>query len=187
VSRYRTYARNALIALGTAALFALFIVFRSDATLIAALSAAGTVAAAGFAAVAAVGAMRAAAESGEAARRAREAVARTAQPRVHPSIERVDGKVLGKVQSGAGRDAIDVTVVWMQGGENISKQTARLSDVPFAVDLALPETADPWEAISMLWVEYWDDSRVGHWQDTWQVDATPGQARFVLTDSRLVG
>jgi hypothetical protein len=175
------------MALGLVGLCAVFIAFRSDTALIGALSAAGTVAAAAFAAVAAAGSMRAAAESSETARRAREVAARTAQPRVHPSVAREAGKALGKVQSGAGRDAIDVTAVWVMNGDNHSDQTARLTEVPFAVDLQLPETADPLEEISMVWIEYWDENRVGHWRDTWQVDtANAGQARLVLSHSELV-
>lgn len=58
-------------------------------------------AAAVFAAVAAFGSVRAADESSAAARRAHEAVARSAQPRLLPSIS-VDGdRLLGTVSCGS--------------------------------------------------------------------------------------
>jgi hypothetical protein len=62
VSRLRTLSTAAATTLGLVVLFVVFIGFKDDTALVAALSAAGTVAAGAFAAVAAVGSMRAAAE-----------------------------------------------------------------------------------------------------------------------------
>jgi hypothetical protein len=173
----------ALMALGLVALFVVFIVFRRNAALIAALEAAGAVAAAGFAAVAATASMRAAAESSASARRSREAVARTMQPRLRPSVSHENGTVLGKLDQGAGRAAVDVTVVWIFSERGpVTHQTARL-ETGHGVDLEVPEGANVWDELSTVWFEYWDDSHAGHWRDTWRVD---GPERFVLTHSELV-
>jgi hypothetical protein len=199
VSRPRTLIAYALVTLAVAALFAVFIGFKGDAALVGALSAAGAVAAAGFAALAALGSMRAAAESSATAKRSREALARTMRPRVHPSASRENGKTLGKVQCGEGHGAVDVTVAWLlTSGDTVTGRAARLqpwrpdlppgSDIALAVDLKLPETANVWKEVSMVWIEYWDDSHVGHWQDTWRVGTEPdSQGMFLQTDSQLVG
>jgi hypothetical protein len=198
VSRPRTLIGYALVTLVVAALFAVFIGFKGDAALVGALSAAGTVAAAGFAALAAMGSMRAAADSSATAKRSREALARTMRPRIHPSVSRENGRMLGKVQCGEGRGAVDVTVAWrLTNSDTVTDRIARLeprrpdlppgSDVAFAVDLKIPETANVWKEISMVWIEYWDDSHVGHWQDTWRVDTEAhGQGMFLQLDSQLV-
>lgn len=185
------------MAIATVALFALFIGFRGDTALVGAMSAAGTVAAAGFAALAAMGSMRAAAESSATAQQSRETLARSMRPRVQPSVSRADGRVFGEVRCGEGRGAVDVTVAWLlTNGETVTDQTARLeprrpdrpteSDSVLAVDLTLPETANVWEEITMVWIEYWDDSHIGRWQDTWQVGTEPhSREMFVPTDSQL--
>ena len=142
--------------------------------------------------------MRAAAESSATAKRAREAVARSVRPQLQPSVVREDGKLLGKVQCGEGRSAIDVTVAWMLANdETITDQVARLepsrADRPadtansLVVDLNLPDATNEWEGIKMVWIEYWDASRVGHWQDTWLLGTEPhDQGRLQQTESRLV-
>lgn len=186
VSR-RTLIAYALVTLAVVVLFALFIGFKRDAALIGALSAAGAVAAAGFAALAAMGSMRAANESSATARRSQEALARTMRPRIHPSASLENRAVLGKVHRGEGRAAVDVTVVWvLTNHDTVTDRTVRL-DTAFAVDLGLPETANVWEEISMVWIEYWDDNHVGHWRDTWQVGTEPeSRGTFVQTHSQLV-
>ena len=195
--RAKTLMAVVLICLALVALFGLFVWFRRDSELIAALSSAGTVAAGVFAAVAAAGSMRAAAESSATARRSREAAARTAQPRIRPSVRREEGTTLGTVQCDEGPGATSLTVAWMlHNGNTIADQVARLEprrpdDPPDAasaltVDLELPETADLTDEIRMVWIEYWDDNRVGHWRDTWQPAEPPGQGRFVRTESTLV-
>jgi hypothetical protein len=183
VSRSKALIVYALTALGLVALFVVFIAFRRDAALIAALESAGAVTAAGFAAVAAMGSMRAAAESSASARRSREAVARTMQPRLQPSVSHENGTVLGKLDRGAGRAAVDVVVVWIFSGRgSITGQTALL-ETSHAVDLEVPEGENVWDELNTVWFEYWDDSHAGHWRDTWRVD---GPERFVLTHSELV-
>jgi len=183
VSRPKVRLIYLLVTLGLVVLFAVFIAFRNNAALIAALEAAGAVAAAAFAAIAAMGAMRAAAESSAAARRSREAVARTMRPRVQPSIRQENGLVLGTVESGEGRPAIDVTVVWVMADRGaITEQTARLED-GLSVDLEVPEGANVWDQLSTVWIEYEDDGRTGQWRDTWQAEAN---GRFSLTHSELV-
>jgi type IV secretory pathway TrbL component len=169
----------ALLMLALVALFVVFITFRGNAALIAALEAAGTVAAAGFAAIAAMGAMRAAAESSAAAKRSREAMAWTVRPRVQPSLSQDNGAVLGTVASGDGRSAVDVTVVWIASdGDPVTQRIARL-DAGSTVDVMVPEAA----TLNTVWIEYWDDGRAGHWRDTWE--AKP-EAGLVLTHSELV-
>jgi hypothetical protein len=179
VSRTRILIVSAVIALATAGVFALFIGFRSNAPLVAALEAAGTVAAAGFAALAALGSMRAAAESSATARRSREALARTVRPRVYPSFSQEYGTVRCEE-----RVAVDVSVAWLlTGGETVTEQVARLEPSnDLTLDLKLPGTANVWDTTSMVWIEYWDESRVGRWQDTWRVN----QEKFLQADSRLV-
>src|SRR5689334_8602822 len=113
VSRSRTLVVSGLMVLGVVALFVVFIGFKDDAALVAALSAAGTVLAAGFAAIAAMGSMRAAAESSATARRAREAFARSVRPRLQPGLVRADGVLRGDLRCGPERAALDLTVVWM--------------------------------------------------------------------------
>jgi hypothetical protein len=55
------------------------------------------------------------------------------------------------------------------------------------VDLGLPASAKPEEAISMVWVEYWDERRIGHWRDTWRVGtAFHSSGRLLQADSELV-
>lgn len=196
--RPRTLVAYALVTIAVVVLFAFFIGFRRDVALVGALSAAGTVLAAGFAAMAALGSMRAAAESSVTANRSREALARTMRPTVRPDIGRQDGEVLGTVRCGEGRGALDVTVAWLKAdGETVTGRTARLepsrpdlpsgSDTALAVDLELPESATGWDETTMVWIEYWDDSHVGHWQDTWQVGTEPGSKEtYVQTDSQLV-
>jgi hypothetical protein len=197
VSRPRRLIPYALVTLALVAIFAVLIGFKRDTALVGALEAAGTVAAAGFAAVAAMGSMRAAAESSATARRSREALARTMRPQIRPSLQVGNGTVHGSVQCGADRGAVDVTVVWMLSNRDpITERAARLepsrpdlppgSDITLAVDLQLPETANVWNEIDMVWIEFWDDNRVGHWQDTWRVGAEPHTGgMFLLTDSRL--
>jgi hypothetical protein len=186
-----------LLAAGLVALFIVFIGVRRDTALVGALEAAGTVAAAGFAALAAVGSMRAAAESSATAKRSREALARTMRPRVHPTVSRENGTVLGKVQCGAGRGAVDVTVAWLlTDRDTVTGQAARLEpwhqDLPpgpdsaIAVDLQLPQTAVVSDEIRLVWIDYWDDDRVGHWRDTWELGTEPhNRETFRLIDSSL--
>src|SRR5262245_24504748 len=143
VSRTRTLLIYGLWSLALVTLFAVFIGVKRDAALVAALSAAGTVAAAGFAAFAAMGSMRAAAESAAAARRSREAVARTARPRVFPGLMVVDGVPVGKVHCD-GRAAVDVTAAWhLKEGGTIVERSARL-EPGSALDLDLPTGTDAW-------------------------------------------
>ncbi len=169
----------ALLVLAVVALFVLFIAFKRDAALIAALEAAGAVAAAGFAAFAAMGSMRAAAESSAAAKRSREAMAWTTRPRVQPSLSKENGTVVGKVATGDGRAAIDVTVVWiLSDAAPVTERIHRL-DPGTAVDIKVPEGVE----LSTVWIEYWDDGRAGQWRDTWQVEPEGGLA---LTHSELV-
>jgi hypothetical protein len=198
VSRARTSILYLGVAVATAALFAVLIVFRADAALVAALSAAGTVAAAGFAAVASLGSMRAAAESSATARRARQSLAQSMRPRVRPSVERVGGTVRGTVRCAGARIAVDVTVTWiLADGDTVVERIARLvpdqaeglsdSGEALTADLALPDTADLRTAISMVWIEYGDDGRVGQWQDTWEVAVSPTDpVSFSPVASRLV-
>ncbi|HSK98151.1 MAG TPA: hypothetical protein VK891_16110 [Euzebyales bacterium] len=145
-------------------LFAVFIWFRNDAALVGALSAAGTVVAGGFAAIAALSSMRAAAESSASAKRSREAFARSVRPRIQPDVRRDGDRLLGAVQCGEGHAAVDVTVAWiLSDRETVVDQVARLEpwrpDLPsgednaFGVDLGLPASAKPEEAISMIGVE----------------------------------
>ena len=182
--RTRSLFIYVLWSLALVTLFAVFIGVKRDAALVAALSAAGTVAAAGFAAFAAMGSMRAAAESAAAARRSREAVARTARPRVYPELTVVDGVPAGRVQCGAGRPAADLMVVWqLKKGGTVVERSARL-EPGSALDVDLPAGGDPWEETEFVWIEYWDDARIGHWRDNWQAEAD--DARFRQVDSELV-
>ena len=179
MARAKALIVYALVVIGLAALFTVFIAFRRDAALIAALEAAGTVAAAGFAAIAATGAMRAAAESSASAKRSREAMAWTVRPRVQPSVSRQNGAVVGKVASGEGRAAVDVTAVWMPSdGDPVTQRIARL-DPGTAADASLPGDVE----LGTVWIEYWDDARAGQWRDTWQPQPDGG---FALTHSELV-
>jgi hypothetical protein len=194
----RVLITYALMAVAVAALFALFIGFKRDAALVAALEAAATAAAAGFAALAAMGSMRAAAESSATAKRAEAALARTVRPRVHPSAARENGRAYGKLHCDEGPAAVDVTVVWLLRNRGaVTERTARLepsrpdlatgSDATFVVDLELPETANLWNEIDMVWIEHWDEGHVGRWQDTWRVNTGPGgQGAFLQVDSQLV-
>lgn len=182
---------------GLVILFVLFIAFREDAALVSALSAAGTVAAGVFAAIAAMGSMRAAAESSASARRAREGVARAAKPRVQPSLTRDDGALIGTVTCGDGPAAIDVFAVWVLTNRGtVSDKLAHLEpqrpDTPpgaavaSAVNLGIPDTADAAKEITMVWIEYWDEGRVGLWRDSWKVGTEPpNEGLLLLTDSRL--
>jgi hypothetical protein len=179
----------ALATLGVIALFAVFVAFRKDAALISALSAAGAVAAAVFAAIAAWGSVRAADESSAAAKRAYEAVARNAQPRLLPSFSVEDGKLLGTVSCGSNRGAADITAVWILGnGDPITEQRAMFeAGTGFSVDLGLPATADLRQEIRLVWIDYWDEARTGHWHDTWELGTeAPHQSALVLSESRLV-
>jgi hypothetical protein len=179
VSRAKALILYALVAIGLVTLFVVFIAFRGNSALIAALEAAGTVAAAGFAAIAAMGAMRAAAESSAAAKRSREAMAWTVRPRVQPSISQVNGATVGRVAGGDGRSAVDVTAVWMlNDADPVTERIARL-DPGSGMDVALPENAEP----HTVWIEYWDDGHAGKWRDTWQPQPEGG---FGLTHSELV-
>lgn len=195
MSRSRTLAAYGLTLLALVVVFGLFIGFRDNGALVGALEAAGTVAAAGFAAVAALGSMRAAAESGATARRARESQARSVRPRVYPTITRADGHTFGVVRCGTGQPAVDVFAVWSRPDHGpVTSRAARLelvrADIPpdvvteSTVDLEAPESADPREAVSLVWIEYWDGGRIGQWRDTWEV--APDSGTLVLTDSDLV-
>ena len=178
-----------LVILAVAVLFTVFIGFKKDSSLVGALEAAGTVTAAGFAALAALGSMRAAAQSNATARRSREALAQTMRPRIVPILSRENGKVLGTLRCGEGRGALDVTVVWILADrDEVTDRVAHLEpSADFVLDLNLPESANLPEELTMVWVEYWDDSRVGHWQDVWQIGTEPiDQGRLHQTDSRLV-
>lgn len=182
--RPKALVSYALVVLGLVALFVVFIAFRRDAALIAALEAAGAVAAAGFAAIAAMGAMRAAAESSASAKRSREAFARTVRPRVQPSISQQNGTVLATVEPGDGHPAVDVTAVWVLADRApITDQTPRL-DQPLPVALEVPEGTNIWDKLETVWIEYSDDARTGQWRDTWQ--AISEGKRFALTHSELV-
>jgi hypothetical protein len=187
----------ALITGALAVLFVVFISFKRDTALMEALSAAGQVAAAGFAAIAAVGAMRAAAESSASARRSREALVRTARPRLHLSVGREDGMLVGRVRCEDPYAAVDVTIVWILAErESVVGQAARLDparpDSPpgtglLTVDLGLPETASVEDEVRMVWIEYRDDSHLGRWRDTWQVTPdTAGQGILHQAYSQLV-
>lgn len=187
MSRLRTLSLSAAIALSLVALFVVFIRFKDDTALVAALSAAGTVAAGVFAALAAVGSMRAAAESGAAARRAQEAMVRTVRPRVRPSVQPQGGTVLGTVRCEPSRVATDVKVAWMLADRPPStSQLDRLAPgEAITIDLELPDTVAIADAISIVWIEYRDEDGVGHWQDTWEV-ATESPVTFHQVDSQLV-
>jgi hypothetical protein len=185
VVRYRSWITTGLIVVGLVVLFVMFIGFREDADLVAALEAAGTVAAAGFAAVAGVAAMRAANESSATARRARETLARSARPRISLRVEVAGDRLHGLVRCADGPAAVDATVAWLRAdGETVTGQAARLApgDGGMVVDLGPAGTASAVAAVEMVWMEYWDDSRVGRWQDTWRVEA----GRLQQTDSQLV-
>jgi hypothetical protein len=186
VSRTQKLLVYGFWALAVVVLFAVFIGFKKDAALVAALSAAGTVAAAGFAAVAAMGSMRAAAESSATARRSRETLARTAQPRVTPSVVREDGTLHGRLNCGGSRAAVDVQVAWMLAeNEAITDRVARIEPgASFTVDLKAPDTGSVLQDVSMVWLEYWDDSHVGLWRDTWRPDPDVVDS-FLQTDSDL--
>lgn len=187
VSRFKI-SYYTLTVLGTVALFAVFIAFREDAALIGALSAAGAVAAAVFAAVAAFGSVRAAAESSASARRAREAVARNAQPRLRPSVGVEGDRLLGTVSCGSARGAVDVTIVWVpaNAGPITEQRAAFEAGTGFTVDLGLPASASPRDEIEMVWLEYWDEGRVGRWHDTWRIATeAANQSTLVLSESRL--
>jgi len=175
------------MALAAVVLFVVFIGFKKDAALVAALSAAGTVAAAGFAAVAAMGSMRAAAESSAAARRSREALARTMRPRVTPSVAREDGTLHGRLHCSGNRGAVDVQVAWMlTDAEAVTDRVARIEPgASFTVDLKLAETGSALQSVRMVWFEYWDDSHIALWRDTWRPDADAADF-FLQTDSDLV-
>lgn len=178
MSRANALLRYALIAIGLAALFVVFITFRSNSALIAALEAAGTVAAAGFAAFAAMAAMRAAAESSATARRSREALARAMRPWIEPSTHRENGAVLGRLRC-EGRTAVDVTATWvLTGGDAVIDRVARLA-LGSSTDAKLPEGA----TVTAVWIEFWDDSHAGRWRDTWQPDT---EQRLELAHSELV-
>lgn len=182
----------------TVALFVLIIGFRNDTALVGALTAAGTVAAAAFAAFAAMGSVRAAAESSAAARRSRETLARTMRPQILPSVSREGGQLLGRVQCGADRGAVEVNVAWiLKNGSHVTDRSPRLEawrvNVPngaessMTSDLGLPDSVNESEVISMVWIEYWDDRRLGHWRDTWQIDTEPHRQNiFVQLESALV-
>lgn len=174
MARYRSWITTGLVVVGLVVLFVVFIAFRDDAALIAALEAAGTVAAAGFAAVAGVAAMRAANESSATARRAREAQARTARPRLSPRVT-VDGdRLIGVLTVQPGPAALDVTVAWLRtDGETITTEVAEIAPGADGVtaDLGPAPTGpgEPAAAMKMIWLEYSDDNGVGQWHDTWQV------------------
>ncbi|MGN9908447.1 hypothetical protein ACTMTJ_12955 [Phytohabitans sp. LJ34] len=117
------------------------------------------------------------------------------RPRVYPTLTRVDGRVFGAVRCGTGQPAVDVFAVWSRPDRGpVTSRAARLesvrSDIPpdvvteSTVDLDVPESADPREAVSLVWIEYWDGGRVGQWRDTWEV--APDSGTLVLTDSDLV-
>ena len=208
MTRLQAKITYAVVILGTVALFAVFIAFRHNAALISALSAAGAVAAAGFAALAATGSMRAAAESSNTARRSREALARTVRPRVYPVVSQREETLLGLVRT-EGHAAIDVMVVWIgTQGNSVTGRTARLEplrpdqppspanelaveltvDGVNAVDAAVvgAAAADPHDRLTMVWLEYWDDNRMGHWRDTWQWGTGHQSDTLIQTDSELV-
>jgi hypothetical protein len=178
VSRAKALILYALVAIGLVALFVVFITFRGNSALIAALEAAGTVAAAAFAAIAATAAMRAAAESSATARRSREALARAMRPWIEPSTHRENGAVVGRLRC-EGRTAVDVTAVWvLTDGEPVTDRFARLAQGS-TTEAKLPEDAK----LTAVWIEYWDDGHAGHWRDTWQPDA---EQRLELGHSDLV-
>ncbi|HEX6685820.1 MAG TPA: hypothetical protein VF062_23795 [Candidatus Limnocylindrales bacterium] len=181
MSRYRNLVIAAFMVAAAVVLFVLFIGFRHDTALVGALSAAGTVVATGFAAVAAMGSMRAAAESSATARRSHEAMARTVQPRVAPGLRAADG--VGEVRCTGSRPAIDVTVAWIPvDGTAVPAKVALLE--PDGKDVLASDLPGP---IRMVWIDYWDDRRVGHWQDTWEAETEKGATQpFRRTDSRLL-
>jgi hypothetical protein len=184
VSRSKKLITALVLIAGLAALFAVFIGFKRDAALIAALEAAGTVAAASFAATAAFGSMRAAAESSATARKSREALARTARPHLRPTITtQENGTIFGTIRSGETRAAVDITVVWtLTDQDPVVGQTAHL-EPGRTLDLPLPETANPASEITMVWIEYADPDYIGQWRDTWEPDA---HGTLALTSSQLV-
>jgi hypothetical protein len=178
VSRSKKLITALVMIAGIAALFVVFIGFKRDAALVAALEAAGTVAAASFAAMAAFGSMRAAAESSATARKSREAVARTARPQLHPTVTHDNGTSFGTIRSGETRAAADVTVVWtLTDHDPVVGQTAHL-EPRRTLDLPLPATE-----ITMVWIEYADRDHIGQWRDTWEPDA---HGTLALTNSQLV-
>jgi hypothetical protein len=188
VSRSRALLVYGLTVVTVVGLFAVFIGFRDDAALVSALSAAGTVLAAGFAAIAAIGSMRSAAESSTAARRTREAFARTVRPRLQPAVARDGGTLHGRLECGAERAAIDVMVVWMLADSDaVTDRVARIEPgAAFTVDLKIPDTSSALDGVEMVWIEYWDDGRVGQWQETWRPDAEGPADAFVQSDATLV-
>ncbi|NUT34622.1 MAG: hypothetical protein HOV79_16280 [Hamadaea sp.] len=182
MARYRTQLTAALFVLAAGTVFAVFITFRDDAALIGALSAAGTVLAAAFAAVAAYGSVKAAAQSSASAQRAREGVARSIRPTITPSVYAQDGILFGKVES-TGLAGVDITVSWaLHNGAPVTMHIPRLvPGTPETVSLAVPDT-DGAAEIATVWIEFWDDSRVAQWRDSWAYE----RGRLVLADSRLV-
>lgn len=183
MARYRAQILAALLTVGAGTVFAVFIAFRDDAALIGALSASGTVLAAAFAAVAAYGSVKAATQSSVSAQRAREGVARSIRPTITPSVYAQDGFLFGKVEATTPLAAVDITVSWaLETASPVIMQIARLvPGSPHTVNLEVPDTAGMAEVVT-VWIEYWDDSRVARWRDSW----TPEHGELVLGDSRFV-
>jgi hypothetical protein len=187
VSRNRALATYAAVTAATVALFVVIVAVRENTALVEALSAAGTVAAGVFAALAALGSMRAAADSSATARRSREALARTAQPAVRPEVRADGGTLVGEVLV-EGQAAVAVTVVWMLVGREPATARADRIDPGVAggltVDLRLPPDAELASTLRMVWLEYRDAGRIGHWQDTWEITPDP-RSPLRLADSSL--
>lgn len=186
--RYKMWLYSALSVAGVVLLFAVFIAVRNDAALIGALSAAGAVAAAAFAAMAAFGSVRAATASSASAARAGEALARSVRPILEPSMATADGTVTASLTC-TGYAAIDLNAVWtLTGGDVISDYVARLApgDDPFTSTVT-PDSTEPAQELEMVWLDYWDEGRVGRWQDTWQMGTEPhNKGRLTLLQSRLM-
>jgi hypothetical protein len=98
------------------------------------------------------------------------------------------GRLLGTLECTA-RTAVDVTAVWtLRDAGPVLERTARLEPgQTVTADLGLPDTADASQAITLIWVEYWDETHVGHWQDSWEPGTEPhGRGTLRQTGSRLV-
>jgi hypothetical protein len=180
---------SALIVLGLVVLFEVFVAVRRDTALVSALSAAGTVAAGVFAAVAAFGSLRAATASSASVQRASEAMARSVRPSLTPSLSTVDGILTGTLTC-IGYAALDVNVAFvLVDGDTVSETVARLAPGDAPLTLTLRSAAlEPLREIDLVWLDYTDEGRVGHWRDTWRMGAEPHNfGRLTLIESHLVG
>jgi hypothetical protein len=174
----------------------LFVLFRRHTAFIGALAAFGQVAAAVFAAVAATQSFRAANESERTAARTTEALARVLKPRLIPGVTRENGRMLGTIACGEGHSAVDIQAEWqMINRMTVVVTTPRLdairTELPASTrhrldaDLHLTENARYWDELSDLRIRYWDEQRVGHWEDVWRVANEVHDGLLLLVESRL--